>query len=66
MNTHFEVSVKTPDGFVTINFNNKCNYIKEFMNDFIAFMNSDKDGEILLRIIHKDQILQIENVGTEE
>ena len=66
MNSHFEVSVKTPNGFVTINFNNKCNYIKDIFRDFIAFMHSDKDGEILLRVIHKDQIIQIENVGTEE
>lgn len=66
MNTHFEVVVGDQvHGFECIDFNKRCNYIKEFMTDFVAFFNKDKDGDILLRVIHKDKILQIKNIGAE-
>ena len=52
-------------GYECIDFNQRCNYIKEFMTDFVAFFNNSKDGDILLRVIHKDQIIQIKNIGAE-
>jgi hypothetical protein len=66
MNTHFEVTIEDRNGYPTIDFNGRCNYIKDIFGDFIAFMNRDeKEKEILLRIIHKDKIVQIRNIGTE-
>lgn len=65
--TYFEVVVGDHmHGYECIDFNKRCNYIKEFMTDFVAFFNNNKDGDILLRVIHKDKILQIKNIGTEE
>ena len=65
--TYFEVVVGEPtNGYEVIDFNKRCNYIKEFMTDFVAFFNNDKNGDILLRVIHKDKIIQIKNMGTEE
>lgn len=67
--TYFEVVIgDQAHGYEWIDFNKRCNYIKEFMTDFVAFFNNDKDGDILtlLRAIHKDKIIQIKNIGTEE
>ena len=65
--TYFEVVIGDEvHGYEWIDFNKKCNYIKEFMTDFVAFFNNDKDGDTLLRAIHKDKIIQIKNIGTEE
>ena len=64
---YFEVVIgDQAHGYECIDFNKKCNFIKEFMTDFVAFFNSNKDGDILLRVIHKDKIIQIKNIGTEE
>lgn len=64
--TYFEVVVGDQvHGYECIDFNKRCNYIKEFMTDFVAFFNNDKDGDTLLRAIHKDKIVQIKNIGTE-
>lgn len=66
MNTHFEVTIEDRNSCLTIDFNGRCNYIKDIFGDFIAFMNRDeKEKEILLRAIHKDKIVQIRNIGTE-
>lgn len=68
MNTHFEAVVGDYNtGFQTIAFNGRCNYIKDMFGDFIAFMNKDEeDKELLLRMIHKNKIVQIMNIGTED
>lgn len=65
--TYFEVIVGDhTHGYECIDFNKRCNYIKELMKDFVAFFNNNEDGDILLRAIHKDKIVQIKNIGTEE
>ena len=65
-NKHFEVTIEDRNSYPTIDFNGRCNYIKDIFGDFIAFMNRDKkEKEILLSIIHKDKIVQIRNIVTE-
>ncbi len=67
MNTHFEAVVGDErSGYQTIDFNGRCNYIKDMFGNFIGFFNSNENGEILLSVIHKDKITQIMNIGTEK
>lgn len=68
MNTHFEVVVGDYNtGYETIDFNGRCNYITDLFGDFIGFMHKDEEEhELLLRVIHKDKIVQILNIGTEK
>lgn len=67
-NTYFEVVIGDQvHGYECIDFNKRCNYIKDVFGNFIAFIHKDEeDQEILLRVINKDKIIQIKNIGTEE
>ena len=66
--TYFEVVVGEPtNGYEVIDFNKRCNYIKDVFGNFIAFIYKDaEDQETLLRVINKDKIIQIKNIGIEE
>lgn len=67
-NKHFEALIGDQShGYERIDFNKRCNYIKDVFGNFIAFIHKDEeDQETLLRVIHKDKIIQIKNMGTEE
>ena len=66
--TYFEVVIGDQvHGYERIDFNKRCNYIKDVFGNFIAFMYKDvEDQETLLRVINKDKIVQIKNMGPEE
>ena len=43
---YFEVVIGDQiHGYECIDFNKRCNCIKEFMTDFVAFFNNNKDGD---------------------
>lgn len=65
--TYFTVIVEGTYGCKVIDFNRKCNKVKNLFEDFIGFFNSNDDNEeLLLRIIPKNKIIEIRNIGTED
>lgn len=66
-NKHFEALIGDQShGYERIDFNKRCNYIKDMFGNFIGFFNGNKDGDLLLSIINKDKIIKIDNMGSEE
>lgn len=65
-NKYFEVVIgEESHGYERIDFNKRCNYIKDMFGNFIGFFNGNEDGDLLLSIINKDKIIKIENMGAE-